>query len=93
MALKLHRCGTLWFKVQVHPCWRVQSALDDAGIAYEVIKEPLRKSKRAATVEKTGQRSYPWLELEDGTVVREESADLAARIRAGNLLSPPVPPA
>ena len=93
VAVKLHRCGLLWFKLQVHPCWRVQSALDEAGIAYEIVKEPLGRGKRTATIEKTGQQSYPWLELEDGTVVREESAALAARIRAGSLLAEPVPPA
>ena len=29
MAVKLHRCSSLWAKAQGHPCWRVQSALDD----------------------------------------------------------------
>ena len=40
MAVKLHRCGNMWIKVKAHPCWRVQKALDDAGVEYEIVKEP-----------------------------------------------------
>ena len=86
MAVRLHRCGNLWVKLGGHPCWRVQKALDDAGIGYEIVKEPLRRSKRDETFARTGARLLPWLELEDGTVVREESKDLAERIRSGRLL-------
>jgi len=69
VAIKLYRCKNLWVKAGGHPCWRVQKALDEAGIAYEVVKEPLRRSKREETMAKTGQNLYPWIELEDGTVV------------------------
>jgi glutathione S-transferase-like protein len=85
MAVKLHRCPNIWVKLSGHPCWRVQKQLDAAGIDYEVVKEPLRRNKRPETVEKTGQNKYPWIEFEDGTVLREESKDLAARIKAGRL--------
>jgi len=84
--VKLHRCANVWVKVEGHPCWRVQKALDDTGVEYEIVKEPLRKSKRTETIERTGQNLFPWIELEDGTVIREESKDLAERIRAGRLL-------
>lgn len=33
----------------------------------------------------SGQRVLPAIELEDGTVIREQSKDLAARIREGRL--------
>jgi hypothetical protein len=33
----------------------------------------------------TGQNRLPAIELDDGTVVREESRELAARIRRGEL--------
>ena len=89
MAVMLHRCANLWVKVAGHPCWRVQKALDEAGIAYEIVKEPWRPGKRQETIAKTGQRLYPWIELEDGTVVREESKQLAERIRAGKLVERP----
>ena len=85
MAVKLHRCSNIWVKVGAHPCWKVQKALDEAGIEYEVVKGPLRRSRRTETKEKTGQTSYPWFEFEDGRVLREESSQLAGRIRSGRL--------
>ena len=33
----------------------------------------------------TGQAAYPAIEFEDGSAYREESADMAERIRAGRL--------
>jgi glutaredoxin len=90
MAIKFHRCDNLWVKVGGHPCWRVQKALDEQGVEYELVKHPWRRSKREDVEELTGQRKLPALELEDGTVVREESKDLAARIRAGEFSKPAV---
>jgi glutathione S-transferase len=87
MAVKLHRCSNLWVKLGGHPCWRVQKALDEAGIEYELVKEPgFSRSKRTETIARTGQSTLPWIELEDGTVIREESKHLAERIRSGELL-------
>ena len=85
MAVKLHRCSIMWVKVQAHPCWKVQSALDDAGIEYEVVKGPLFKSKRDDLEKLSGQRQCPVIEFEDGSVYREESKDMAATIEAGKL--------
>ncbi len=85
MAVKLHRCSAMWVKIGGHPCWRVQKALDDAGIEYEVVKHSNRRSKRADYEKLTGQKMLPAIELEDGTVIREESKDLAARIKEGRL--------
>ena len=85
MAVKLHRCANMWVKIDRHPCWRVQRALDDEDIEYEVVKGPQRKGKRDALAELSGQRHYPVIELEDGTAYREDSWDMAARIRAGLL--------
>jgi glutathione S-transferase len=85
MTIKLHRCRVMFAKSSGHPCWKVQSALDEAGIEYEVVKQPIRKSKRTDFIERSGQRLLPAIELEDGTVLREESTDLAARIRARRL--------
>jgi len=84
MAIKLHRCGNLWVKLGGHPCWRVQKALDEQGISYEVVKEPWRRD-RDDTEARTGQKKYPWIEFEDGSVYREESKDMAATISAGKL--------
>jgi glutathione S-transferase len=85
MTIKLHRCPVMFAKSSGHPCWKVQNALDEAGIAYEVVKQPIRKSKRTDFIERSGQRLLPAIELDDGTILREESADLAARIRDGRL--------
>jgi glutathione S-transferase len=86
MAVKLHRCSAMWAKMNAHPCWRVQKALDEQGIEYEVVKGPLRPGKREELARISGQRKYPTIELEDGRAYREESADMAKRIRAGKLL-------
>jgi glutathione S-transferase len=76
----------MWVKIDAHPCWRVQKALDEQGIEYEVVKGPLRPGKRDELEQVSGQRKYPVIEFEDGRSYREESADMAAKIRAGELL-------
>ena len=85
MAIKLYRCPNMWVKISGHPCWKVQKALDEQGIDYEVVKGPQRRSQRDALEQLSGQRQYPVIELEDGTVYREQSTDMAARIRRGEL--------
>jgi glutaredoxin len=77
----------MWVKLSGHPCWKVQKALDDSGIEYEVVEEgsALKSSSRTRTIEKTGQKRFPWIEFEDGNVYREESRDMAETIRAGRL--------
>ena len=85
MTVKLHRCANQWVKLGGHPCWRVEQALIDQGVDYEVVPGPLRKSKRDDLERLSGQRKYPVIERADGTVWREESAAMAETIRAGKL--------
>jgi len=85
MAVKLHRCSVTWAKINAHPCWRVQKALDEQGIEYEIVTGPLRPGKRDELDALSGQRKYPTIEFENGDVYREESAEMAATIRAGKL--------
>jgi len=67
-------------------CYPVQKALDDQGIDYEIVKEPVLPRSRRKEVERlSGQRLLPVIEFEDGSAYREESADMAATIRAGLL--------
>ena len=73
MAVKLHRCSTMWVKINGHPCWKVQKALDEQGIDYEVVKGPLRRGKRDDLERLSGQRKYPAIEFEDGSIYRAES--------------------
>ena len=84
MAVKLHRCRNIWVKFGGHPCWKVQKALDDAGVNYETVKEKYF-GPREETVQRTGQKRFPWIEFEDGSVYREESKDMARRIGEGRL--------
>ena len=90
MAVKLHRCPHLWIKLNAHPCWKVQRALDEAGVEYEIVKEswPSRKN-RTAVIEATGQNALPAIEREDGTWYREQSATMAKAIRGGKFGAAP----
>jgi glutathione S-transferase len=87
MAVTLHRCSGTWAKFDGHPCWRVQKALDESGVEYELVKEgsAFKGSSRAQTSEKTGQKKFPWIEFDDGSVYREESKAMAETIRSGML--------
>jgi len=85
MAIKFHRCSNMWVKFQGHPCWKVQSALDDQGIEYELIKGPFLRQNRRELEDISGQRAYPVIEFEDGSVYRDESNAMAETIRAGRL--------
>jgi glutathione S-transferase len=85
MAIKLHRCSNMWVKLGGHPCWKVQSALDDEGIEYEVIKGPFLRQNRRELEQISGQRAYPVIEFEDGSTYRAESKEMAETIRAGRL--------
>jgi glutathione S-transferase len=86
VAIKLHRCSNEWVKLSGHPCWRVQKALDEQGIDYEVVKGPVRPGKRDELERLSGQRKYPVIEFEDGRIYRAESTEMAERIRSGRLL-------
>ena len=77
------------FRSRFHPCWRVQEALDERGVDYELVVEPWPiRSRRTTVIEGTGQSGLPAIELEDGTWYREQSAEMARAIRAGRLDSP-----
>lgn len=88
MAIKVHTCPNTWIHGG-HPCWKVLKAVQDSGVAYEHVKEPLRRGKRDAVQEHTGQRKLPAIELEDGTWVREESKELVRRVQAGEFATAP----
>jgi hypothetical protein len=45
----------------------------------------VRPGKRDELERISGQRKYPAIEFEDGRTYREESKDMAERIRAGKL--------
>ena len=89
MPVKLHRCRFLRFRSRHHACWRVQEALDERGVAYEIAEAPWpRRSKRTVVIDGTGQSALPAIELEDGSWYREDSPEMAREIRAGKLDPP-----
>jgi hypothetical protein len=83
MALKLHRCRFTW--VWFDTCNRVQRALEDMSVEHELVIHPWLRWKRDEIVALSGQKYYPVIEFEDGSVYRDESKDMAATIRAGKL--------
>ncbi|MFA4928960.1 MAG: glutathione S-transferase N-terminal domain-containing protein [Patulibacter sp.] len=85
-TVKLHRCNYTFLHTDLDACWRVQKALDEQGVDYEIVKHGWGKPKQRPAVEAlSGQSKLPVLELSDGTVYREESKDMAAKVRAGEL--------
>jgi glutathione S-transferase len=75
----------MWVKGP-HPCWQVQHALDEAAISYEVVKHPaFPRGRRTEYIALTGQKLMPAIELEDGTVIRQDSKRLLELIQSGQL--------
>jgi glutathione S-transferase len=69
---------------RVHPCRRVQEALNEAGIEYEKVVAAhgspipfLRKGSREELRVATGQEKLPAMKLADGTVLTPSKAILA----------------
>src|SRR5262245_13720936 len=88
MAVTLHRCSAQWVKLDGHPCWRVEKALQDEGLEYTDVLQPAmpwQRKRRTRVHELTGAYALPVIEFENGHAYREESADMAKRIRAGKL--------
>jgi glutathione S-transferase len=84
--VKLHRCPFTFLHTDLDSCWKVQKALDEQGIPYEIVKEPTMPRSRRKEVERiSGQRWLPVIEFDDGTAYRAESSDMAATIRDGKL--------
>jgi hypothetical protein len=69
---------------KIHPCRRVQEALNKAGIPYDKVVAAhgnpiplLRKGSREELRAATGGEKLPTLKLADGTVIRPSKAILA----------------
>lgn len=85
--VKLHRCSYTFLHVNADACWRLQKALDEQGVDYEVVTHGYGKSERsrADVIELSGQKYLPVLELADGTAYREETDEMIAKLRSGAL--------
>ena len=86
MAVKLLRCSGQWVKIKAHPCWKIEKALQDTGIEYERVNLPSSRGNRDDIEAITGQKKYPAIQFEDGSVYREESKDMEKTIRDGKLM-------
>ncbi|MGI8427974.1 MAG: glutaredoxin family protein [Solirubrobacteraceae bacterium] len=88
--VKLHRCSYTFLHVNADACWRLQKALDEQGVDYEVVKHGFGKSEksRSDVVALSGQKFVPVLELGDGAVYREETDEMIAKLQAGQLPGP-----
>ena len=85
-TVKLHRCPFTFIHHDIDSCWKVQKALDEQGIEYEIVKtKEFPRSRRKRLKALTGQHWLPAIEFEDGTAYRADSSEMAARIRAGEL--------
>ena len=85
--IKLHRCSYTFLHVNADACWRLQKALDEQGVQYEVVTHGFGKSEkaRADVVKLSGQKYLPVLELADGTVYSEATDDMIAKLKSGEL--------
>ena len=86
-SVKLHRCPlTFVHNDTMDHCWKVQKALDDQGIDYEVVKEwAFPRGRRKDLIRISGQHMLPVIEFEDGSAYRAESKDMAETINGGKL--------
>ena len=85
--IKLHRCSYTFLHTDMDACWKVERALKEEGIPYEIVKHGWTKREAARTevIDLSGQKLLPVIEMPDGEVYRAESDDMAARVRGGGL--------
>jgi glutathione S-transferase len=83
--VKLHRCSWTFLHTNLDACWRVQRALNEQGIEYEIVRHGFGKGPRPEVQALSGQKWLPVIEFEDGHAYRAESAEMVARVRAGQL--------
>lgn len=87
MLLHVSPYSYTFLHTELDACWKVEKALKEEGIPYEVVKHGYGKSdkSRAEVIELSGQKLLPVLELPGGEVYRADSGEMAARVRSGDL--------
>jgi glutathione S-transferase len=85
--VKLHRCSWTFLHTDLDACWRVQRALDEQGIEYEVVTHGYRKGPRPHLRQLSGQSLLPVIEFDNGESYRAQSRDMATRVRSGALFT------
>ncbi len=85
-TVRLYRCFLTFVHHDFDACWKVQKALDEQGIDYEIVKASAHpRSLRKEVIAVSGQDRVPMIEFENGSSYRAESAEMAAEINAGRL--------
>ena len=89
MAVKLHRCGGMpgsrWTATPAGGSRRRWATRPGWSTSWSSTPPSRARQAQGVHLQLTGQDRLPAIELEDGTVIREESAALVARIREGRL--------
>jgi glutathione S-transferase len=85
--VKLHRCSWTFLHTDMDACWKLQRALVDQGVEFEIVKHGYGKGARPAVEQLSGQRWLPVIEFDDGSAYRAETDAMVARVRAGELFS------
>lgn len=83
--IKLHRCSWTFLHTDLDACWKVERALKEQNIPYDVVTHGYGKGGRPEVVALSGQKKLPVIERADGTAYRAESSEMAATVRAGKV--------
>jgi glutathione S-transferase len=76
----------MWVKINGHPCWKAQKALDEAGVEYEMVLHSGLRFRRPEVAEMTGGgKALPIIEFDDGSLLAG-SSEIAERAHAGTLI-------
>jgi glutathione S-transferase len=84
-SVKLHRCSWTFLHTNLDACWKVQRALDEQGVDYQVVKHGFARGARPAVESLSGQKLLPVIEFADGRAYRAQTKDMVGRIAAGRL--------
>lgn len=85
LVTTLYRCPTP--TDVLCPCGRVARALRKAGISYEEVRVPYRRSRRPDVERLTGQRRVPVIEREGEAIC--DSRRIVEHLRAGDTTEQP----
>ena len=88
MAVKLHRCPSIWVKTKGHPVLEGAEGARRPGHRLRARRRGRGRAGRAARPcsKAPARRSYPAIEFENGTWYREQSKEMERTIREGRLM-------
>ena len=72
--VKLHRCSWTFLHTDLDACWKVQRALVEQGIEFDIVKHGYGKGSRPQVEQLSGQWAVPILVLDDGELITGSGA-------------------